>query len=186
MSRGVASTLRLSFDVPGGLLVRQAHHWAALLLPAALLLQLAGAFFTGAFRRPRRRLWVLLVVTSCVVLAAGWSGYALPDDSLSGTGLRIVQGTTLAVPFVGTWLTWALFGGEFPGRIIEHLYVVHLLASAVIIALVVLGCARPGGSVRCSCRGRAQRRPGGRAPGLAAGSGAGRRSAQRHPRGRSR
>ena len=49
-----------------------------------------------------------------------------------------MQGTTLAVPVVGTWLTWALFGGEFPGRIIEHLYLVHLLASAVIIGLVVL------------------------------------------------
>ncbi len=138
MSRALASTLWLSFDVPGGLLVRQAHHWAALMLPASLLLQLAGAFFTGAFRRPRRWLWVLTVVTFLVVLVAGWSGYALPDDNLSGTGLRIVQGTMLAVPFVGTWLTWALFGGEFPGRIIEHLYLVHLLASAVIIALVVL------------------------------------------------
>lgn len=138
MSRALASTLWLSFDVPGGLLVRQAHHWAALMLPASLLLQLAGAFFTGAFRRPRRVLWVLTVATFLVVLVAGWSGYALPDDNLSGTGLRIVQGTTLAVPFVGTWVTWALFGGEFPGRIIEHLYPIHLLASAVTLGLVAL------------------------------------------------
>ena len=138
MSRAFASTLWLSFDVPGGLLLRQAHHWAALLLPASLLLQLAGAFFTAAFRRPRRGIWVLTVGAFLVVLVCGWSGYGLPDDNLSGTGLRIVQGTTLAVPFVGTWLTSVLFGGEFPGRIIEHLYLVHLLASAVLLVVVVL------------------------------------------------
>jgi ubiquinol-cytochrome c reductase cytochrome b subunit len=138
MSRAFASTLSLSFDVPGGLLLRQTHHWAALLLPASLLLQLAGAFFTGAFRRPRRGIWVLTVAAFVVVLICGWSGYGLPDDNLSGTGLRIVQGTTLAVPFVGTWVTSILFGGEFPGRIIEHLYLVHLLASVALVVLIAL------------------------------------------------
>ncbi|SEQ98247.1 cytochrome b [Microlunatus flavus] len=138
VSRAFASTVHLSLDVPGGLLVRQTHHWAALVLPASLVLQLTGAFFTGAFRRPRRAAWVLLVATFVVVLGAGWSGYGLPDDDLSGTGLRIVEGTTLALPFVGTWLTFALFGGEYPGRVVEHLYVVHLLAPAALVVLVAL------------------------------------------------
>jgi ubiquinol-cytochrome c reductase cytochrome b subunit len=62
----------------------------------------------------------------------------LPDDNLSGTGLRIVEGTTLALPVVGTWLAFALFGGEFPGRVIEHLYVVHLLTPLVVVVLVAL------------------------------------------------
>jgi ubiquinol-cytochrome c reductase cytochrome b subunit len=137
-SRAYASIVHLSLDVPGGLLVRQAHHWAALLLPAALLLQLASTFFTGTFRRPHRRSWVLLVAIVLLVLAAGWSGYGLPDDSLSGTGLRIVSGTTLALPFVGTWLTLTLFGGELPGTIIENLYAIHLVASLLVVVLVLL------------------------------------------------
>lgn len=139
-SAAYASVLHLSLDVPGGLLVRQAHHWAALLLPASLLLQLASTFFTGAFRRPHRRGWVLLVAIVLLVLAAGWSGYGLPDDSLSGTGLRIVSGTTLALPFVGTWLTLVLFGGELPGRIIENLYAIHLVAPLLVLlpALVMV------------------------------------------------
>ena len=29
-------------------------------------------------------------------------------------------------PLVGTWLAQTLFGGEFPGRVVENLYVVHL------------------------------------------------------------
>src|SRR5687767_5815312 len=53
MSAAFASTLDISFEVRGGLIVRQIHHWAALLFLAALLLRLLRVFFTGAFRRPR-------------------------------------------------------------------------------------------------------------------------------------
>lgn len=138
VSQAYASTLHISLDLPGGLLVRQAHHWAALVLPSALLLQLASLFFTGGFRRPRHWAWVLLVGVLILTLVSGWSGYALPDDSLSGTGLRIVQGVTLGIPLIGTWLTWILFGGEFPGRVIEHLYLVHLAAPILLVGLVIL------------------------------------------------
>ena len=138
MSRAYASTLSISLDVPGGLLLRQAHHWAALVLPASLLLQLVSTFFTGAFRRPRQWIWVLLFGAYVLVLVSGWSGYGLPDDNLSGTGLRIVQGVTLGIPLIGSWLTWLIFGGEFPGRILEHLYFIHLLAPAVLVMLVAV------------------------------------------------
>lgn len=138
MSQAYASTLHISLDLRGGMLVRQAHHWAALVLPAALLLQLASLFFTGGFRRPRHWGWVLLVGVLILALVSGWSGYALPDDSLSGTGLRIVQGVTLGIPLIGTWLTFILFGGEFPGTIIEHLYLVHLAAPTLLVVLVIL------------------------------------------------
>jgi ubiquinol-cytochrome c reductase cytochrome b subunit len=92
VSHAFASTMQITFEVPGGLLMRQAHHWAALLLPAAIIMQLLVAFFTGAFRRPRRGMWVLLFLIFIAALAGGWSGYALPDDMLSGTGLRITEG----------------------------------------------------------------------------------------------
>jgi ubiquinol-cytochrome c reductase cytochrome b subunit len=138
MSKALASTLGISFDVRGGLLLRQLHHWAALLLPAAIILQLAVTFFTGRFRGPRRWSWLLLFLTLIAALAAGWSGYALPDDMLSGTGLRIVEGIVLGIPIVGTWLATLLFGGGFPGRIIENLYVIHLLVSAALVALIAV------------------------------------------------
>ncbi|WP_430647402.1 cytochrome bc1 complex cytochrome b subunit [Agromyces sp. GXS1127] len=139
VSHAFASTMRITFEVPGGLLVRQAHHWAGLLLPAAIIMQLLVTFFTGAFRKPRRGMWVLLFLIFIAALAGGWSGYALPDDMLSGTGLRITEGIALGVPVVGTWLASLLFGGAFPGEVIAHLYPLHIaIAPAALIALVAL------------------------------------------------
>lgn len=142
VSRAFASVMRLSFEVPGGLLLRQLHHWAALILPASIMLQLLVTFFTGGFRRPRRGSWVMLFLLLIVALAGGWSGYALPDDMLSGSGLRIVQGITLAIPFIGTWLSSVLFGGEFPGSIIENLNLIHILLVPLGLVLLIGGRAR--------------------------------------------
>ena len=143
VSKAFASTMHITFDVPGGRLLRQAHHWAALLLPASLVLQLVATFFTGGFRRPRRVMWVLLLLAFLAAVASGWSGYALPDDMLSGTGLRIVEGIVLGIPLVGTWLASLLFGGSFPGQIIEHLYPLHIVVfpGALIVLLALRGIA---------------------------------------------
>ena len=93
--------LRISFDVKGGLLIRQMHHWAALVFVGAIALHMARVFFTGAFRRPREINWVVGVLLLILALAAGFTGYSLPDDLLSGTGLRITHAIILAIPFVG-------------------------------------------------------------------------------------
>ena len=138
VSKAFASTMGVTFDVPGGLIVRQAHHWAALLLPASVILQMLSIFFTGGFRRPRRGAWVVLFLVFVSALAAGWSGYALPDDMLSGTGLRIVQGIILGIPFVGTDISFLLFGGEFPGSVLANLYPLHLAVSVALLALLLL------------------------------------------------
>lgn len=138
MSRAYYSVLHLSLEVRGGLLVRQTHHWAALILPASLTLQMLVAFFTGGFRRPRRSAWVLLCLVFLLTLGGGWSGYGLPDDSLAGTGLRIVEGITVGIPYVGPWLTAALFGDAFPGVVVTRLYWVHVVVVPVALAVVLL------------------------------------------------
>jgi len=134
MSRALDSTLHVSFEVPGGLLIRQAHHWSALLLLAALGMHLLSMFFTGAFRKPRQLNWVIVFLVFVLSLVGGWTGYALPDDMLSGSGLRIVHGVILGIPVVGTWLSFLVFGGEFPGTVIANFYPVH----AIIVPLITL------------------------------------------------
>ena len=97
-------------------------------------------FFTGAFRKPREFNWILGVGLATLALAAGFSGYSLPDDLLSGTGLQIARGIVQSIPIVGTWGAFLLFGGEFPGTdFISRLYGIHiLLVPGLILALVTV------------------------------------------------
>jgi quinol-cytochrome oxidoreductase complex cytochrome b subunit len=68
----------------------------------------------------------------------GLFGYSLPDDLLSGTGLRILEGVLLGIPLVGTYAQMFLFGGEFPGDlIIPRLYVIHVLLIPGILAALI-------------------------------------------------
>ena len=85
MSKAYASTLDISFEVRGGLFVRQVHHWAALLFAAAIMVHLARIFFTGAFRRPREANWVIGSLLLILAMFEGYFGYSLPDDLLSGS-----------------------------------------------------------------------------------------------------
>ncbi|RRJ86289.1 ubiquinol-cytochrome c reductase cytochrome b subunit [Gulosibacter macacae] len=128
MSAAMASTLDISFDVRGGLLMRQVHHWAALLFVASTMLHMARIFFTGAFRKPRELNWIIGLVLWIIAMLEGFSGYSLPDDLLSGNGLRIVDGMIKGVPVLGTWISFWLFGGEFPGdMIVGRLYSLHIM-----------------------------------------------------------
>ncbi|MFG3250154.1 cytochrome bc complex cytochrome b subunit [Streptomyces sp. NPDC048187] len=140
MSEAYRSTVDISFDVRGGLLIRQVHHWAALVFLSAIGVHLLRIFFTGAFRRPREVNWLIGVTLFVLALAEGFAGYSLPDDLLSGTGLRIAQGVMMSVPVVGTYLSMFVFGGEYPGHdLIPRLYSVHiLLVPALLVALVTL------------------------------------------------
>ncbi|WP_314146428.1 ubiquinol-cytochrome c reductase cytochrome b subunit [uncultured Leifsonia sp.] len=140
MSAAMESTLNISFEVRGGLLVRQIHHWAALLFVAAIGLHMLRIFFTGAFRKPRELNWVIGFVLFILAMAEGFTGYSLPDDLLSGNGLRIIDGLIKGLPVVGTWISFLLFGGEFPGTaIVGRLYTLHiLLLPALVLAFIAL------------------------------------------------
>lgn len=140
MSVAMSSTLDISFDIRGGLLVRQIHHWAALLFIAAIGLHMLRVFFTGAFRKPRELNWTIGFVLFVLAMAEGFTGYSLPDDLLSGNGLRIIDGMIVGVPVIGTWISFLLFGGEFPGNdIVGRLYTAHiLLLPLIVIAFIAL------------------------------------------------
>ncbi|MFD6435061.1 cytochrome bc complex cytochrome b subunit [Streptomyces venezuelae] len=139
MTRAYESTVDISMEVRGGLLIRQIHHWAALVFVAGMLVHMMRVFFTGAFRKPREINWVFGWTLLFLGILTGLTGYSLPDDMLSGTGIRFMQGAILAVPLVGTYLSFFLFGGEFPGEdIIPRFYPIHiLLLPGIMLGLVV-------------------------------------------------
>ncbi|HWC84080.1 MAG TPA: cytochrome bc complex cytochrome b subunit [Pseudonocardiaceae bacterium] len=137
MSKAFASTLDINFSVRGGLFVRQLHHWAALLFLAAMATHMLRIFFTGAFRKPRETNWIIGVLLLIMGGFEGFTGYSLPDDLLSGTGIRAaMSGGVLSMPVIGTWLHWLIFGGEFPGTaIIPRFYAIHI----VVLPGLILG-----------------------------------------------
>ncbi len=138
MSAAYASTLHISFDIRGGLLMRQIHHWAALLFMVAMVAHLMRVFFTGAFRKPREFNWIIGVGLVTLGIVEGFLGYSLPDDLLSGTGIRIAEAILQAIPVVGTYLAFFAFGGPFPGEVfIPRIFTVHvLLLPGIFLALI--------------------------------------------------
>jgi quinol---cytochrome-c reductase cytochrome b subunit len=140
MSEAYASVLRISFDVRGGLLMRQIHHWAALLFVGTIAVHAMRIFFTGAFRRPRELNWVIGTTMFGLAVAEGFAGYSLPDDLLSGTGVRIAEGVMGSVPVVGTYIVFFVFGGQYPGHdFIPRLYIVHVLLIPGLLAALITG-----------------------------------------------
>ncbi|MER5644004.1 ubiquinol-cytochrome c reductase cytochrome b subunit [Streptosporangium sp. NPDC002524] len=138
MSEAYASSLDLSFDVRGGLLMRQMHHWAALMFIGGMMVHMLRVFFNGAYRKPRELNWLIGVALLALALFEGLTGYSLLDDLLSGAGLRITAGVAQSLPVVGTWLTFFLIGGEYPGdEVIGRFYSIHiLLLPGILLALI--------------------------------------------------
>ncbi len=139
MSEAYASSLNISFDIKGGLIIRQIHHWAALMFVVALVVHMFRVFFTGAFRKPREINWVIGSVLALLAIVEGFAGYSLPDDLLSGTGIRAMAGFVQTAPVIGTYLVYGIFGGPFPGEmIIPRLYSAHvLLIPAILVGLFI-------------------------------------------------
>ena len=137
MSEAFKSTVDISFDVRGGLIMRQIHHCAALLFTVSITVHMFRVFFTGAFRKPREINWVIGTILSLLAINEGFTGYSLPDDLLSGTGLRAAEGFMQSVPVIGSYMAFFVFGGAFPGQaIIPRFFTVHvLLLPALIIGL---------------------------------------------------
>lgn len=138
ISNAYRSVLDISFEVRAGMVMRQIHHWAALVFVAAIVVHLLRIFFTGAFRRPREINWMVGLTLLILAILNGFTGYSLPDDLLSGTGLRIAYSVALSIPVVGTWIAFLVFGGEFPAeQIISRLFVVHIFVVPVLIAILI-------------------------------------------------
>ncbi|MGH9060321.1 MAG: cytochrome b, partial [Acidimicrobiales bacterium] len=138
MSGAYKSVVTLSLSTQAGLLMRQTHHWAADLFMASIVIHLMRVFFTGAFRKPRELNWLIGLGLMTLGIVEGFAGYSLPDDLLSGTGLRIADAIMLSIPIVVTWISFLVFGGPFPGDLIlGRLYIVHVFLIPALLAALI-------------------------------------------------
>jgi ubiquinol-cytochrome c reductase cytochrome b subunit len=138
VSEAFASTFNISFAVRGGLLMRQMHHWSANIFVGSIVIHMLRVFFTGAFRRPRELNWVIGSTMLILAIFNGFLGYSLPDDLVSGTGIRISFSIVESIPLIGSYMAFFLFGGNFPGTaIIPRFFILHvLILPAVIVGLL--------------------------------------------------
>ena len=135
MSDAYASVLKLSFETQAGLLIRQAHHWCALVFAAAIVTHMSRIFFTGAFRKPRELNWLVGFTLLLLVMGDGFTGYSLPGDALSGAGLKIAQSIALSIPVLGGWIAFLVFGGNLPtAETTNRLFAIHILFLPLAIA----------------------------------------------------
>jgi ubiquinol-cytochrome c reductase cytochrome b subunit len=139
VSRAYASALDLSFTVPGGLLMRQTHHWAALVFVVAITLHLLRVVFTGAFRRPRELTYLVGVTLLVLAVLEGYVGYSMLDDLLSGMGLAIGYSTALSLPGIGGAIGTLLWDGAFPGgpAFASRLFIVHVFILPAAMATLI-------------------------------------------------
>jgi ubiquinol-cytochrome c reductase cytochrome b subunit len=144
MSQASRSVLATTFDVRGGLLIRQVHHWSALVFVAAICLRLLRVFFRGRFSGRALRGWLIWVALLPLGMAAAYTGTILPDDMLSGGSLSVITGVLLSVPVIGTHLVFWVFGGAPPGhQIIVRDYWVHILVLPALTGALLLASVRP-------------------------------------------
>jgi ubiquinol-cytochrome c reductase cytochrome b subunit len=145
MSVAFKSVLNLSTVVPAGLLLRQAHHWAADIFIAAIVLHLTRIMFTGAFRKPRDFNFYIGLTMLMLAILEGFAGYSLVDDLLSGMGLVIAYAVALSIPGIGAQLAYLIWGGAYPGKPefwprleIIHVFVIPLALIALITVHLVM------------------------------------------------
>lgn len=135
MSQAYDSVLHICFGVNAGLLIRQIHHWAADLFIAGIVVHMVRIFLTGAFRNPRELNWIVGVLLFFAAMFEGFTGYSMPDDLLSGMGLRIAVSILQSVPFVGEWASFFALGGVWPTQIlIQRLFTLHVFVMPMLIA----------------------------------------------------
>jgi ubiquinol-cytochrome c reductase cytochrome b subunit len=139
MSEAYKSAVDISFNVKAGLLIRQAHHWAADAFVAAIVLHLLRIFFTGAFRKPRELTYILGLLILFTTLLEGYLGYSMVDDLLSGMGLAIGNAVALSVPLIGQSLSLAIWGAPYPGdpAFESRMYIAHVLILPILIGALI-------------------------------------------------
>ena len=139
MSQAYQSVLATTFDVRGGLLIRQVHHWSADVFVAAICLRLLRAFFRGRFTGRALRNWLIWTALLPLGLLTAYTGTILPDDGVSGGSLSVITGVLLSIPLIGTHLVYAIFGGAPPGhQIIGRDYWVHIIVLPALAGLAGL------------------------------------------------
>lgn len=79
----------IHFIVPTGRFIRNIHRWAANVMVVAVILHMARAFYTAAYRKPREFNWIIGMGLFVTTLGLSFTGYLLPWDQLAYWAITI-------------------------------------------------------------------------------------------------
>jgi len=79
----------IHFVVPTGRLIRNLHRWAANVMVVTVILHMARAFYTAAYRKPREYNWLIGIGLLVTTLGLSFTGYLLPWDQLAYWAITI-------------------------------------------------------------------------------------------------
>jgi quinol-cytochrome oxidoreductase complex cytochrome b subunit len=95
----------------GGLL-RNVHHWSAMLMIITVFLHLLRVFYSTSIYYERKKTWYYGLALFATVLAFNFTGYLLPWDQLSYWAVSIMTNIIEYIPWIGHGLAGLLRGGE--------------------------------------------------------------------------
>jgi quinol-cytochrome oxidoreductase complex cytochrome b subunit len=79
----------IHFVVPTGRFMRNVHRWAAHVMVVTVMLHMARAFYTAAYRAPREFNWLVGLALLVTTLGLSFTGYLLPWDQLAFWAITI-------------------------------------------------------------------------------------------------
>ena len=120
------SILALQNNSLFGSLLRNIHHWSAMLMVVTAFLHLLRVFYTGSIYYERKKNWYYGLTLFALVLAFNFTGYLLPWDQLSFWAVTIMTNIVEYIPFIGNGFAKLIRGGEtVNGSTLLNFYNLH-------------------------------------------------------------
>jgi cytochrome b-561 len=140
----------IQYLVPTGRFMRNIHRWSAHGMVACVLLHMARAFYTGAYKPPREFNWVVGMLLFVLTLALSFTGYLLPWDQLAfwavTIGSEIAQSPRELTDVLGVteWfdpggaIKHLLLGSNHVGQeALSRFYLLHVMVLPLIMTVLL-------------------------------------------------
>jgi quinol-cytochrome oxidoreductase complex cytochrome b subunit len=140
----------IHFVVPTGRFMRNIHRWAANIMVVTVILHMARAFYTAAYRAPREFNWLIGLALLVTTLGLSFTGYLLPWDQLAywaiTIGANIAQSPReitdaldiTAVFDPGGFQRMLLLGSDIVGEeALIRFYLLHVMLLPLVLAALM-------------------------------------------------
>ena len=140
----------IHFVVPTGRMMRNVHRWGAHGMVALVMLHMARAFYTAAYKKPREFNWVVGMMLFVLTLGLSFTGYLLPWDqlafwavtigsSIAGSPSELTDALGITQYFdPGGLIRETLLGAHYIGEeALIRFYTLHIMVLPIVLSVVL-------------------------------------------------